>query len=218
MPIKDLPVSLRPQEKALLHGIDSLSELELLALIIRSGSVKSDALQLSSDLLQKYGSIKNLLDAPLESILKVKGIGKVKALQLKSIQKLIQASTFDFYFKINSTIQMVEFAFSQIHDFTREHFLVVLLNKDGDVIFHETMYKGTQTAVSLSPKEVVSLAVTKNAAKFFVVHNHPSGNVEPSNNDVLLTKQLAYISQLFDLMFLDHIVINSKKDYQRISW
>ncbi len=218
MPIKNLPAHLRPQEKALRHGIDSLSELEMLALILRAGSAKSDALQLSSNLLQKFGSIKNLLDAPIENILKIKGIGKVKALQLKAIDKIMWSCIGTKNAIIETLPQMIEFAFSHIGDFNKENFLIVLLNRSNEVIFQEVMYKGTQSEVTFSPKEIISMVVTKNASKFFVVHNHPSGDVSPSRNDVTLTKQLSYVSKLFELMFLDHIIINSKKDYQLISW
>lgn len=218
MPIKDLPLHLRPQEKALLQGIDSLNELELLALILRNGSASSDALQLASNLLQRFGNIKSLLDAPIEGIQKVRGIGKVKALQLKSIQKITSIYVNFVTLIFISTSSMVDFAHSHISDFTRENFLVVLLNRNNGIIYFENMYRGTQNQVSFSPKEVVSLAITKNATKFFCVHNHPSGDVKPSKNDVILTRKLSYISELLGIEFSAHIIINSNKDYQLISW
>lgn len=218
MPIKDLPMHLRPQEKALLQGVDTLSELELLALVLRSGSARSDALQLASDLLQRFGNIKSLLEAPMESIQKVKGIGKVKSLQLKSIFKIAKIISANALFVLNTPLQMVDFTHSQISDFSRENFIVVLLNRANEVIYFENMYKGTSNSVSLSPKEVVSLAITKNASKFFCAHNHPSGSVQPSQNDVVLTKKMSYLSQLFGLNFNAHIILNLKKDYQLVSW
>lgn len=218
MPIKDLPLHLRPQEKALMRGIDSLSELELLALVIRSGSARSDALQLASDLLQRFGSIKSILEAPIESILKVRGIGKVKALQLKAIYRLLFSFASKESMYIHDDFQLALLAHSLISDFSRENFIVVLLNRNNEVIFFENMYKGTRSGVSISPNEIVSLAVTKSAAKFLCVHNHPSGDVKPSKNDILLTKRLAYISEMFGFNFNTHIIINSNKDYQLISW
>lgn len=221
MPIKDLPPHLRPQEKALMYGIDSLSELEILALVLRAGSFKSDALQMSSNLLQKFGTVKNIFDAPLEKLQKVKGIGKVKSLQIIAISKIFRSFVFDMDLinsPHNSLSQMIDFAHSHISNFTRENFLVVCLGRNDEVIYFESMYKGTQKEVPFSPKEIVSLAITKNATKFYCVHNHPSEITVPSENDIKLTKQLSYISQLFGLNFVTHLIINSKKDYHSIKW
>lgn len=219
MPIKNLPAHLKPREKAQKEGFEHLSEIELLAIIIRSGTKSKDALDLSKELIKTFGNIKSLLNAPYESLLKIKGIGPVKALELMALKHLF----FLFNYsgvpeKINSSVDAVYFAHSKISDFNKEVFIVLFLDKANNLLFSENMYKGSVSGLSLSPREIVSSAIQKNSPKIYCIHNHPSGDVRPSKMDITTTKQLSYMCELLGVVLVNHIVINSKKDYQLISW
>lgn len=219
MPIKNLPAHLKPREKALKQGFDNLSEIELLAIIIRSGTRSKDALDLSKELIKTFGNIKTLLNATYDSLIKIKGIGNVKALELIALKYIFLHFTYSGSpTKVNSAMDAAYFAHSKIFDFNKETFVVLYLDKSNNLLFHENMYKGSVGGLSISPREIVASAIQKNSQKIYCIHNHPSGDVSPSKADISTTKQLFYMCELLGIVLVEHIVINSKKDYQQVSW
>ncbi len=215
--IKDLPETERPYEKLELHGAKSLTNAELIAIIIKSGTKEETSVQLAQRLLQMETSgigedLSFLKTASLEELMKIKGIGKVKAVQLKAIGELaVRASkpnlTKDIPIKnIDQVAQMVmgEFKYEK-HEIAR----VFLLNAKNCIIKVEDVALGGASFVNLDIKNILSCVMKAEASKVILVHNHPSGDATPSNADVKFTDKLYNALAIFDIDLTDHIIIGN---------
>lgn len=217
MPIKDLPSNLRPREKAFLTGIETLSDIELLAIVLRSGTSDLDVLELSKKLLEKHKTLENLSSISISDLKHFKGIGPIKALELTTIFEIVRRIRMTQKREIKNDDDAVKFAFNIIgHDVT-EKFLIVLVDSVGKIIYYETLYKGVEYEVNVEPKEVMALALKKGAKMFYCFHNHPSGDHRPSDADKLVTNRLRNYSSIFNINMIAHIVISSTGQYSVIS-
>jgi DNA repair protein RadC len=191
--LKELPLSERPRERLMLHGPQALSSSELIALILGSGTKGKSVLALSQELLSHFGSLHHLLDASIEDLCRVKGLGKAKAVQLKAA--LSQA-----YLGVRDLI---------VHE-KKEIFGAILLDAKGAVIRWEVISVGTLTNAIVHPREVFYSAIKYLAASLILVHNHPSGDPTPSFEDRFLTEQLIEASHAISIPILDHLVIGNR--------
>lgn len=208
MPLKDLPTILRPREKALRLGISELNDIELLAIFLRSGNKNYDVLDLSKEVLKKFSSLQSLKAFNVHDLMQIKGIGKVKALEIIAL--------FEFANRLSSKLEMttinnhreaILYAKSIIKPSNQEQFLVVLLDQKNQIIYHEVMYKGTLSFVTIEPFRIIGLALSFKAKKFYCFHNHPSGNNNYSLADTTATMKIAQCARLFDLVMVDHIIL-----------
>ncbi len=217
MPIKDLPLHLRPREKAALKGMQSLNEIELLAIFIKNGNKNKSALDVSRDLISKYKTFKNMSNANMKELMLFDAIGKVKALEIMALFefskriKSVEPSTENFKDEKN----LIKFAQSQIGSSKSEEFLIVLFDKNHELISYKILYKGTGDSLLIDVKGVVKESIIAQADMFYCFHNHPSGNPKPSGVDVMTTKRLRNYSELLDIEMKKHYVITSD-DYQEI--
>lgn len=217
MHFSSFPLNLKPREKAEQNGIKSLTDVELLAIFLRNGSSKGDVLDLSKKIITKYGSLKNLRYSSLKEFKTIHGIGDVKALELLAL--------FEFSSRINNeeseTILDISDATKIAYKFIGEHpyesFFIVLLDKKNKIIYKEVLYRGTSIDVSIDPKEVISLALKKEATKFYCFHNHPSGDLSASKADQLITIRLQHYSNLFAINMVAHVIINKNKEFRQIA-
>ena len=217
MPIKDMPLEERPREKASLYGLEHLSDAELLAIFVRSGGNES-VLSLSSKLISEFGSLKKLSESNLNDLMKIKGIGKVKALELKALSEFSKriSQRENVLSKINTDEEAVLNFPSRFSEFKREQFIILSLDRTNKIVSWKQLYKGTESSVEVEPREVVSILIKEGASKFYCFHNHPSGNVEASDADIFLTKRIENHAAIFNIELLGHIVINENRDYKRI--
>lgn len=215
MPIKKLPIDSQPREKLLSLGKSGLTDIELLSIIINSGSPDWDALDIAKSLyssIAKTSEIKNLTFADLISI---RGIGKAKAIKL--------LATIELATRINSqpldeplldNIQSLANNFnSRINNKNKEHFMIFIFGKDGDYITTKMLNIGTIDTVEIDPTEIIESVIKYGGRKFYCIHNHPSGIIQPSQADELLTQRIKNYCELFRIKFLGHIIVNSKGDY-----
>ena len=212
MHFKNLPNHLKPREKALLNGVKSLNDIELLALLVRSGSSKGDVLDVSRNIITRFGSLKNIKYSSIKELTKIDGIGEIKSLELMTLFEFANRINKETPLSLSDNYQAIEFGKKLIGDNEKEMFLLVITNKNDEVIYKEVMYKGTAKDVSVDPKEVVSLILKKDGSKFYCFHNHPSGDVRPSEADKLITTRLLHYSQLFGIEMKFHAVVNNKGD------
>jgi DNA repair protein RadC len=210
MSIKQLPADSRPREKLLQHGAASLSDPELLALLLRTGVRGQGVLQLASAVLDRFGGFAALLHAQVSDLKEIKGIGPAKRAELAAViemarralaQRLSEAPVFD-------SPQMVK-DYLQLHlgNLPHEVFAVLFLDAQHRLIKLDQMFSGTLGQTSVYPREVVKLALTRNAGAVILAHNHPSGVAEPSRADEFLTQALKNALALVDVRVLDHLVI-----------
>ncbi|OCG49660.1 hypothetical protein A9G35_11020 [Gilliamella sp. Choc5-1] len=201
---------LMPREKLLKFGVETLSDAELLALFLRTGTRNLPVLELSQSLLNDFGSLYNLINASHQVFCQKHGLGTAKYTQLKAVVELSSR-----YLKVkmmhenslSSPSVTHHYLASRLANKDREIFMVIFLDNQHHVISSEEMFVGTYNCVEVHPREVVRRALQHNAAALILAHNHPSGIAEPSQADRHLTQKIEEVCELVDIRIIDHIVI-----------
>lgn len=208
--ITQWPEAERPRERLLSHGAHTLTEAQLLAILLRVGRRQSSAVQVGMDLLHQLGGIAGLAQCGIEELCAVSGVGEAKAAQIKAaleLGKRALASPLSKGTKISSSRDLFDHFHSSLRDLRREIFKVVLLDAKHAIVREVTVSEGSLTLSIVHPREVFSLAVKESAAAVIFLHNHPSGDPTPSQEDRLLTARLVSAGELLGIRVLDHLVI-----------
>lgn len=209
--ITDWPTDERPREKLFAKGPESLSSAELIAILLRTGTSESTAVDLGKALLKKFGSIEKMAQASLSELTEMQGIGPAKAITLmaafqlsRNMQKEVAEKTFT-YFKQPSDVAKI-FIPMLGHE-KKEVFAIALLDAAGKYMWSEKITIGTLNASLVHAREVFKPAIKHSAASIILVHNHPSGQLTPSAEDLKITKQIAEAGKLLDINVHDHLII-----------
>jgi DNA repair protein RadC len=210
MAITDWPRAQRPRERLLAGGPALLSDAELIAVCLRSGTRGKNAVELARDLIGRFGGLSGLLACDLAALGHVKGMGDAKQAQLAAVLELARRCLRE---EIGARDALT--SPSAVRDYlrlalgAREHevFVVLLLDAQHRVLAAEELFRGTLTQTSVYPREVVKVALRANAAAVIFAHNHPSGVAQPSQADELLTRQLKDALALIDINVLDHFIV-----------
>ncbi|MEJ6950450.1 RadC family protein [Natronospora cellulosivora (SeqCode)] len=208
--IKEMPENERPREKLVQYGAENLSDAELLALIIRVGNKKRTAVELSQDILNKFGGLKALNYLSFKDFMTVNGMGIAKAVQLKAVAELSKRlATLNREEKevIKSPRDAAHLLMPELRYLTQEVFKIVLLDIKNQVIAIPMISKGGLTSSIVHPREVFKEAIKHSSAAMILVHNHPSGVPEPSRDDINITKKLIDAGNIMGIDVLDHIII-----------
>lgn len=210
--IKEWPEDERPREKLFKHGAASLSDSELLAILINTGSGKQSALDLAKKLLREYRSMRNLSGLSVADLKqqKFKGIGKVKAAKIAAafeIARRLASTRSDDSKPIRTPDDVAKRYLPELRDLKQEIFMVLCLNSSNKIIQERTVTKGLLNSSLTHPREVFREAILENAASVILLHNHPSGNPEPSREDIQITKQLVESGKIIGISVQDHIII-----------
>lgn len=209
--IKELAAADRPREKLLLHGRRVLSDAELIAIVIGSGNKLENAVELSKRILGYYvNDLTRLSKATVSEFSKFKGIGKAKALTIIAALELGRRRkevANDKLRRITSSKDIELIIRPELSDLVHEEFWVILLNRAHLVIGKQLISKGGQSSTVVDPKIVFKIALEQNAANIILAHNHPSGNLTASEEDIKLTKKLVKAGMMLDLPVLDHLII-----------
>lgn len=208
--LQTLAVGDRPQERLQKHGAVALSDSELLAMLLRSGTKGHDVLTLSSRLISEAGSLAGLINWSEADFKKLKGIGRIKALQLITVMEvarrvLQQASPQTPL--IDSADKAAGFLRSYTHGLLVEKFWVLALNRKNRLLKCIEITSGTATSALAHPREVFREAIKESATAILCAHNHPSGDPTPSSADIKVTRQIREASQAVDIPLLDHVII-----------
>lgn len=217
--VHDLPLSERPQERLSKLGIEALSAQEVLALILGRGIRDESVMVTAQKLLSKFGNLKNIAAASLEELTEIKGIGPAKAAQIKAASELGKRleSSFDEGQKstVKSPQDAIKLVKNQLKGKKKEHFLVLSLDTRNHLINTHTISVGSLDSSIVHPREVFKEAISSSAASVIFVHNHPSGDPEPSEDDIKLTKRLVEAGDILGVEVLDHIIV-CDRDYLSI--
>jgi len=216
--IRDLPKEERPRERLMQVGAHLLSNPELLAIILRTGSKQQSALNLAQSILNKSGGIKGLNDISVEELMEIPGVGSSKGVQILAAIELGKRA-----FKEASTQEInllkpedcYKFLAPEMKHLTQEHFVALYLNTKGGLIAQKTISIGTLDRAIVHPRELFREAVKRSAASIIVAHNHPSGDPKPSTADLFLTQSLVEAGQLMEIPISDHIIIGDG-DYRSL--
>ncbi len=212
--IKQLPTHERPRERLIQSGDEHLTDAELLGIIIRDGTTNYSAVDLAKKLLSEYGDFRRLGLASVGELCKIKGIGPARAAQIKASLAIAKRfSTISVkplqQFKCSNDI------FRHFHERLRERrqeiFLVVLLDNKNRVMKELTISSGSLTSSIVHPREVFNPAIKESAASVIFVHNHPSGDPEPSKEDIQITQRLIEAGNIVGIKVLDHIIIGNER-------
>lgn len=215
--IKNLPFAEQPREKLMTYGASSLTVSELLAILIKTGTRKKSAIDLGTTIVTNCGEdMTELSNLTIEELCVVEGIGESKACQILAaieLGKRVKQTQSIRKSKLSSPSEVVRFFSAELSELRVEKFIAVLLNTKNEVINWELISIGSLNASIVHPREVFSRAIKRSAASILVVHNHPSGHVDPSREDINITKRLAEAGQLIGIPLIDHIIIGKDKYY-----
>ncbi len=208
--VRDLPKPERPRERLQKFGPEALSAQELLALVIGRGIPKKSVINIAQELLGRFGNVKAISQATIEELSQIKGIGLAKAAQIKASFELGRREDLEpelKNFDIKDPEAVVKAIRASIKDKAKEHFKLILLNPRNKIIGISTISVGTLNASLVHPREVFKDAIVHSAASVVLAHNHPSGDPEPSEDDLTITKRLTESGKILGIEVLDHIVV-----------
>ncbi len=210
--IKELPTLDRPREKAVRYGLESLSDVELLTLLISSGYRGSNALQLSNDLLNEYKGLKNLSKVSTSELTKFKGIKEAKALNLKAMFELHTRLT-KKEMEEEEDEATSEYLFNKykslLENTDQEHLYLVILNSKRRIIRELRLYIGTENNMLFSYKKIWAELLKNNGKYFYLIHNHPGKTCKPSKEDTIFTSELFLESNRMKIPMIDHLIIGN---------
>ncbi len=212
--IRDYPREERPRERLVTDGADSLSNHELLAILLRTGSKEESVIQLSNRLLHRFEGLRLLKDASVEEITSIKGIGTAKAVQIMAAVELgrrIGKLQYEDRYVIRSPEDGAKYVMEDMRFLTQEHFVCLYLNTKNQVIHRQTIFIGSLNASIVHPREVYKEAFRRSAASIICIHNHPSGDPAPSREDIEVTKRLVECGRIIGIELLDHLIIGEHK-------
>lgn len=204
-----------PREKLLAYGAPALTDAELLAIFLRTGTKDVPVLALAESVLIAFGSLRRLLMADIDDFCRIYGLGKTKYIQLqasKEMTKRYLAQQMEFSEMIQAPYMAIMYFQTELEEEEREVFMVLFLDNQNRLIYKEKMFFGTINQTAVHPREIIKRALKYNAAAIIVAHNHPSGSCLPSESDRILTEKIEMACDLVDIRFVDHIIVG-KGDY-----
>lgn len=218
--IPEMKPEQRPDEKCLAFGPETLTDAELLAILLRTGTVEETSVDLAGRILEpekgQPASILNLLDRRMEDLLEIKGVGRVKALKIKAVAELskrIAMTKAEERLDFSMPDSVAGYYMEQLRHCRKEQVILILLDACCRKIRDLTVSVGTVNCSLISPREVVREALENNAVNLILLHNHPSGDPTPSKADLAVTKRVKKACELMDLALLDHIIVGDNTYY-----
>jgi len=212
--LKEMTTMEKPREKLLMFGAQALTDYELLAIFLRTGTKDKSVINLSIEILKQLNAINDLQNITIEELMSFKGIGKTKAIELLAIIELgkrITNYTKNKYY-IKSTKDAYNYLKGKLSHLEQEHFMAVFLSSNNQVITHKIISIGSTTSTIANSKDVIKWAIKVSSYAIIIAHNHPSGVVLPSKQDQSFTLELLSACKIVDIKFIDHIIIG-KNNY-----
>ena len=213
--VKNLPKLERPREKANRYGIESLSDSELLSILLNNGYKGSSVIEISTSLLNKYGGLKNLSEQSISELKNNKGIKEAKS--------IILAAIFEIHKRLN--IKAIEAQENNVDEkylvkkyqqtllrCNQEIFIIVVVNSRNKILHEKILYKGTENMLTISFEDIYQTLVSNNGKNYYLIHNHLKGDSSPSQYDIIATKNIILQSKKYGKQLLDHLII-SERDY-----
>ena len=216
MKLKDLPNEEKPRERLFKYGVNNISNEDLISILIRTGSKNENVKELSNKILSKIKNINSLSELSIRELTSIKGVGSAKALTILAaieLGKRVSNLQIEEKLVINNTDIVHNYFSSLIANEKQENFLVILVDNKKRLIEFKNMFKGTDNTALISPKEVFNYAIKERASGIIVMHNHPSGIINPSNADIELTNNLIMAGKIIGIPLLDHIITNGVNYY-----
>ncbi len=211
--MKELPLEERPYERCERYGASVLSNTELIAVLLKSGTKGKTSLMLAMDVLKAhptYEGLTGLKHLTAKDLMRIPGVGKVKAVQILCVvelsKRLARESKGDAP-HFSRPEQLAAYFMEEMRDLETEHLYAVFLDTKGRMLCNRVVFKGTVSYSLIHPREILRLALQYDASQIIIMHNHPSGNPDPSDQDIQITNQLVEAADLIGIPLMDHIII-----------
>ena len=215
MTVKELPDTERPYEKCLMYGADALTDAELISVIIRTGSRGERCVDLAHRILNAGpDGLLNLLQLDVKQLTKIHGIGNVKAVQLKCVGELakrIASTRRRQQVVLESPESIASYYMERMRHEAQEILVLAMFDSKSMLIGEKVISVGTSNAALISPREIYRTALQEQAVYIVILHNHPSGNPEPSRDDVQVTRKIKQSGEILDILLMDHIIIGDNR-------
>lgn len=215
--IKDIPKEERPRERLLTYGVESLSDSELLAILLKTGTKDSSVKDLALEILNSVHSIQDLKTITIPNLIKIKGIGMIKAIELVATielgKRIFLHAEKETKIKLNNPKSIYQSSKYLFYDKKQEYFYCLYFDNKQRLIERKLLFMGTINKSIVHPREVFKEAYLLSASSIICMHNHPSGDVIPSVEDIELTKALVKVGQVANIPIIDHIVVSNTNYY-----
>lgn len=222
--LHDMPLDERPRERLRAHGSQALSNAELLAIILRTGTARDNVLELAGKLLARYGGLGGLLNIDFNALSHEHGLGEAKCCQIKAaleIGKRLSRQQPDEKYQIKSPRDAANLVMVEMAYLDHEQMRILVLDSKNHVVENIDRYRGTVNSSVLRAAEIYRPAITRNCPAVLVCHNHPSGDPSPSAEDIAVTEQLVQAGKVLDIELVDHLIIghhNYVSLKERLCW
>lgn len=210
MLLREIPNEDRPRERLLQLGAEALSNTELIAILLRTGTLSESAVRLAGKVLSAAGGLRNMVDLSIEQLVGIRGIGQAKAIQLQAgieLGRRLSRSGLQDSPAIQSPKDAADLIMDELRYLQKEHFMVLFLNTKNRVVAKETLSIGSLNASIVHPREVFRSAIKRSSASIICAHNHPSGDPTPSPEDIEVTRRLSEAGKLIGIELLDHLIV-----------
>lgn len=211
--VKEIPTNDRPRERLIKYGVRALSDHELLAIILRTGTKNLSVLDLAKKVLIEFQNLNRLNEATVSELSRIKGIGEAKAIEILAAIELGRRINLPVSSKVvlANPYQSYNYLKEIIQNESQEHLVCVYLNTQSEVITTRTISIGTVNQTIINPKDVLKWALKHSATGIIIAHNHPSGNPTPSNEDHQVTRKIVEAAKLMDIIVVDHIIVGKNR-------
>lgn len=211
--VKEIPTNDRPRERLIKYGVRALSDHELLAIILRTGTKNLSVLDLAKKVLIEFQNLNRLNEATVSELSRIKGIGEAKAIEILAAIELGRRINLPVSSKVvlANPYQSYNYLKEIIQNESQEHLVCVYLNTQSEVITTRTISIGTVNQTIFNPKDVLKWALKHSATGIIIAHNHPSGNPTPSNEDHQVTRKIVEAAKLMDIIVVDHIIVGKNR-------
>lgn len=213
--MNDLPKDELPREKALKYGFNSLSDAELLAILLRTGTKQLNVKQLALNILKEMDNLNGLQNSRISKLASIKGVGMVKAITILAsleLGKRLNKEDFDKPLKIRETKDVYNAFKSELENESQEKLMAIFLNNQNLVLANKILFIGISNQSLIEPKTIFKEAMLYNATRIIILHNHPSGNSNPSKEDYMITDTIRKAGDLLNIKLIDHLIIG-KDEY-----
>jgi DNA repair protein RadC len=204
----------RLREKFIKSGLAGFHDYEIVELLLSLGTPRKDCKQQAKEAIKKFKTLRGVLEAPPEELQQIDGIGSHSAFGIKLVQEVAREFLKEKIIDkpiYKSSQEIFDYLYHSMRDLKKEVFKVMYLNSQNQIIETESLFEGTINSSSISPREVIESAIKYNAASLIFIHNHPSGNPEPSQSDKEITRDLVYTGSIMRIRVLDHIIIGNNR-------
>ena len=221
--IRELPEYEKPRERLLIYGVKSLSNEELLAILLRSGTKNVSVKSLAMQVLQQINGLQDLNHISINKLSNIKGIGEIKAMSIIAALELgrrIYSEANPQKVKVRGTAIIYNLFKGKFKGEVQEKLIAIYLNAKNEIIAHKVIFIGTVDASYVHPRDIYREALNLSATYVIVIHNHPSGDATPSQNDIVFTKQLVGVGEIMSIPLIDHVIFgnNSYSSYKDQKW